>query len=435
MLFQNIEKVTWSEISHRVDLVNPTLGKLINAISPSEQPPLYLASYPFGELILDRGHFKLPYQGNFINLNDIHLPSELQNDLGYSGLPMLMTLDKTSEIFLELNDRTYPLHFMRPGQIFGLWSILDTRPSVYHRGMWSIAAGARTIFLLPKVMDHASHSKMQRQLQLFEAYPPHNLFDQGPVFAEIAHSEKMACTWRNQVLLFSKGWYDGLKSNKWPELYSLLLQREWDDTVFLRNHLSIEIIWQILAQAQAHTRLKPNVYVIDTVKHLINIAMNVLPGFAPLSQNDETIAPIQTIQEAYIEHYGLKQYIPTLMAPGYINDNDSIYYSFLNPSLLSLSPNHNFRNTLEDERNIKGILELFQSELSQYPEYQKVLTEKVNFDFFHFESDNIYDIKATQGLAEIDSRLASSQDPERIFAENAPFLRSCVRLSHASRIR
>lgn len=438
MLFQNIEKVTWDEIKDRAELVNPKVSQAISAIPSQEHPALYLASYPFGELILEQGLFHLPYQKRFVPTDDPSLPSELAHDLNYGPMPMIMTLNKSSEIFLALHDRTYPLHFMKTGQLFGLWSLLDTNEfaSSYHRGMWSIAAGARTIFLVPKVMDYGSHSRMQRQLQLSEAYPPHTLFNQGPVFADIARAETMNCSWQSQILIFGRGWADALNAKKWPDLYHLLLQREWDDTLFLRNHLSIEIVWQVLAQAQAHTRLKPNVYVIDTVKHLMNIAINTLPGFVPLSQDYDHIAPIQVIQNAYLDYYGLKQYIPTLMAPGYVKDHPAVYYSFLYPSLLSLSPNHNFRNTLEDERNIKSILELFKSELASYPDYQRILAQDILFEFFHFEADSIYGIHPSLSLEKVDPAFMTfPQDPERIFSDNGPFIRSCVRLSQPSRIR
>ena len=435
MPVQDIKKVKWEEIQDRVHHVNGLAAEAISAIPENDRPPLYLASYPFGAHLIESGLAHIPHQNELYSVTSQDLPNEIREDLGYAEIPLMLFLNKTSELFLNLNNRTYPLHFFHPGKLLGLWPILDltkyAESTVYHRGMWSLAVGARTVFMLPKVMDYGSHSKMQRQLQLEEAYPPHNLFDQGPVFADIAGSTKLKCDWSSEVLFFSKSWADALKSNpKFTDLKNVLLQQEWDNTLSLRNHIGVEVIWQVLAQAQAQTRIKPNTYVIDTVKHLVNIAMNSAPGFRPLSETDEITAPVQTIQNAYLEYYQLKNYIPTLLAPSYLKDHASVYYSFLCPTLLSLSPNHNFRNTLEDERNIKYILQLFQDELAQYDVYQRVLPSDIQFDFFHFESDSIHNILPVNQLPKIDPSLSRfPQNKQLVFSENAPFLRACVKLT------
>lgn len=438
MRFKNIRKIVWKDVRDQVLIANKAVTSIIDKIPEKEHPSFYLASYPFGELMIEQGLARVPHNNEFHFIKKASLPNDILSDLDYANVPMLIGLNKASELFLGLNHRTYPLHLFAPGKILGLWPILDTEEfaKTYHRNMWNLAAGIRTIFMLPKVMDYGSHSKMQRQLQLTEAYPPHNLFDQGPVFADIARSAKMECDWQHEVLFFGKGWAEGLKSGKWPELHRILLQREWNDSLSLRNHMSIETIWQVLAQAQAQTRLKPNTYVIDTVKHLINIAVNTSVGFTPLANNDETFAPVTCIQKAYLEYYNLKQYIPTLLAPAYLQGNAAVYYSFLCPTLLSLSPNHNFRNTLEDERNIKHILELFQTELQQYDDFQHILPANIQFDFFHFEADPIYNIQPIEALAKADPYLSTyPADPSLIFCENGPFLRACVKIHCPSNIR
>lgn len=428
MPLENIRQVNWQEVHRRVSNVNSTVAAAIDAIPHHEHPNLYLASYSFGELIIDHGLMRIPA-----------LPDQFADDIRYSNIPLFITLNKSTELFLDLNSNsTYPLHLFFPGKTLGIWSILDAGhlQNSNQPGIWSLAAGARTIFMLPKVMDYGSHSKMQRQLQLSEAYPPHNLFDQGLVFTDIAASKKIRCTWQQDILIFGKGWAEGLQTGKWPELHHTLLQQEWNESLFLRNHMNTEILWQFLAQAQAQTRIKPSIYVIDTVKHLINIALNASVGFAPLANEDETIAPVSIIQNAYLEYYHLKQYIPTLLAPAYLKNSGAVYYSFLYPTLLSLSPNYNFRNTLEDERNIRHILTLVQNMLSQYPNYQHPLSPDIQFDFFHYEADPIYNIHPVQDLPKNDPLLDYyPANPDLIFSETGPFLRACVKIQNPSSIR
>ncbi len=429
----SIKKIEWQEVSSRVRLTNPTVATAIDALAQKSLPPLYLVHYPFGALLVQKGTLQIPHEGRLHPIDHPNIPQDLAADLSYSKLPMFMNMNKTAEVFLPFDTRTYPLHLFTPGKLLGIWPLFDGPSfSGLHSSMWSMAAGARTLFMLPKAMDYGSHSKMQRHLHLDEAYPPHNLFDQGPLFANIANSAKMQCNWQCETLLFSKGWAEKLLTPEWEHLHHVLLQQEWTDSIVLRNHLSIDMAWQVLAHAQAQTRLKPNSYVIDTVKHLTNIATNAVPGFAPLTAKDDAIAPITIIQQAYLEYYQLKQYIPTILAPAYLQERPSLYYSFLHPTLLSLSPNHNFRNTLEDERNIKLMLELFQGKLAQIPDCQYLLPKNLHFDFFHFEADEVHHIHPVIDLAKIDPLLSSFSDPEFTFAENGPFIRACVRIHRTS---
>ncbi len=429
---QNIRQIEWEEVRAQVFAANPVIAAQIDAIPKQDHPPLYFASYPFGENIVKEGEFQVPFEGQTLPLKHLQAGSACIADLAYDIIPMLMMLNKTSELFLALNDKTLPLQFFYPGKILGLWPTLDTHPlsaNAYYK-MWSLAAGARTIFLTPKVMDSAAYVRLQRQLQLEEIYRTHNLFDQGLIFKAIASSKKINCLWQSDILLFSKAWVTTLKAGTWPELRQALLQQEWDDSLFLRNHLRLEILDQILSTTQAQSYLKPTAYASDTVKHLISIASNAALGFTPLTQKDEIYAPISIIQKAYLEHYGLKQYIPTLIAPAYIHDRPAVYYSFLSPTLLSLSPNHNFRNTLEDERNIKYLLELFKTKIKEYPTYRGLFPEQVQFDFFHFEADAIYGIYAMAELEKLDPALSYFAPNKALsFSENSPFLRSSVRMS------
>ena len=65
------KEVFWRDARDQVQKVNPDLCKHIDALSPGKNLPLFLASYPFGENILQKGIFQLPNKtGQMVSIND-----------------------------------------------------------------------------------------------------------------------------------------------------------------------------------------------------------------------------------------------------------------------------------------------------------------------------------------------------------------------------
>ncbi|NEU34928.1 hypothetical protein GN156_30175, partial [bacterium LRH843] len=69
----------------------------------------------------------------------------------------------------------------------------------------------------------------------------------------------------------------------------------------------------IFSVIQNSRNLKPNPYLLDTAKHLFAIALGEVPGYAP--QLDDEQLPLRVLQQAYVESYGMKKYVPTILAP------------------------------------------------------------------------------------------------------------------------
>ncbi len=412
-------------------MVNPGLAAALDQIAPSDQAELYLAPYLFGESIIDEQGLSVAYQGQLRSIDDETLPADLRRDINYTRVPAMLSLNKTSEYFTELSNRIFPVHLLEPGIMMGAWEMLDKTNTVYQHKIWRIVAGARTLFMVPKITDYLGHSRIQRIFDLSESYSPHNLFNQGRIFAEIASSPLLNCSWRSQILIFSRAWFERAQEPSMRPLYTQLLQQAWTYTRHSRNQMFFEIIWQFLAQAQAQIRLKPNFYVMETVKHLISISTGAMMAFAPLREKDQQIAPLKILEQAYLEQYALKHYIPTILAPGYLTRHPKVYYSFLIPTLLSLSPSYNFRNTLEDERNIKQLLEHFFAHFAEhYASCGDYFGQKTHFDFFHYEADPLHGIRSSQELPQFNPAFSHfPADPSRVFCENGPFVRSCVQIS------
>jgi hypothetical protein len=430
MRIPDVQRVEWADIRKVTLAVNPALAAAIDLINPADRAPIYKASYGFGEAMIDSTGLRVPFKGTYLKVTDLRIPADIREDLGYTRLPAMIGLNKTTEMFVELNERTFPIHLFDPGTLFGAWETLEEEALIYHHNVWQVVAGARSLFLVPKAADYLGHSRMQRALNLHDAYLVNNPFDQGKVFAEIARAPLLHCDWQADFIIFAKDWFD-LTDPRKAGFHAAVLKQGWENTVHLRNHMTFELIWQLLAQAQVHTRLKPNAYVIDSVKHIINIAARASLGFAPVAAGDETSLPLHLIQKAFLEYYNLKYYIPTILAPAYLQVNRPVYYSFLLPTLLSLSPQFSFRNTLENERNIKDLLERFTHEVIEYyPKYRDLLRRQMKFEFFHFEADANQNIHLSSQLPQFDAAfLQNSGDAERTFCENGPFVRACVQIS------
>jgi hypothetical protein len=423
-----IREVSWGEIKDQVAKVNPTFFEAMDKVAYHSTAKLFLASYQFGDLMVNSGVTQLPIDGHLISIKHPELPEPFKTELTYSHMAAGLFLNKTAEVFVDLETRVHPLHMFNVGDIYGLWELLDSPDSPYYRRMWSIAAGARSLFLVPKVTDTASHNRMQRVLNI-DGPSPHNMFTQGLLFKNIATSERLNSPWRAEALYLGRGWFEALSSEKWQPFQYACLKQEWSKSTHSRNRLTFEVLWQILSQTQAETRLKPNVYIFESVKHLVSIAMCAFLGFRPLiASKDEAIAPIALIEQAYLEFYKLKYYIPTILAPSYLNrlNTEAVYYSFMLPTLLSLTPDHSFRNTLGDERNVKNLLERLQKRLSEFTDVLQHFIGDTEFNFFHYEPDSIYQINATKTLPQFDARFSNFSGSERIFCENGPFVRSCV---------
>lgn len=435
----SLREVSWNEVKDKIAQINPSFYETMSNIAPHHpNAKLYIASYKFGDLIVNDGITQLPINDQLIPLNHSDLPEPFKTDLVYSRMAAGMLLNKTAEIFINFETRVHPINLFSKGNVYGLWELFDQQDSLYYRRIWHIAAGSRTLFLVPKVMDHASHHRMQRLLHLDDAtYLSNNMYHQGQLFKNIANSPYFNNDWRCDILYLSKNWFKDLGQKEWQQFHYTCLKYDWEKSNHLRNKTTFELIWQLLTQSQAEIRLKANLYAFESIKHLISIAIGASIAQRPLSTTDETSAPISIIEQAYLEVYKLKHYIPTILGPTLLEKNckDPVYYSFMLPTLLALSPEHNFRNTLEDERNIKSLLEHLQKNLVNHTEVLYRFVENVEFTFFHYEKDPLYDIKASKELIQYDSRFNTYSDKNREFCENGPFVRSCVRIHNKIYLR
>lgn len=382
----------WSHVRDKVYAVNAAFATLIDALDPGKKFLLSVERYPYGMLI----------------------PSNTMSAL---------ILKNNIELFFEQSHSTLPYALYSPGKLFGF-----ERDEPQHSSLISMSAGARSVFMLPTIGDASFHQHLQRAYNL-KSPAPTILQDHWRVFSEIAAHPRSGCDWETEVLYFSDIWLDKLRRDKaWGELARFVYEQSRLMQAQQRNQLFYEIL---LARVQRKRNLRPNAYLADTAKHLLNIALGHAPAFSPAL--DESNAPIKTLQRAFVEDYGVK-YCPTIMQPAYFSGGP-LYYSLQYPTALVSSPKVRVSSsTLMEMRELKHIVSTVFGELrlDQSVAGLAEVASRVKFDFFHSKVDSHAEIKLTAELGECDvgfKRSIFSEEFQAPFAESAPFLRGCVRMS------
>jgi len=429
-----IEEVQWKDIRHVFRDINIALADIIDDIEPTEAQSFIRVRYPFGAKIVENGTLCLPNQeGDFVPIHRFDGDGSLKSKLAYSAVPMGIILNKSCEIYSECYQRLVPLNMIAPGELFGLFETLSP-PSIFSATpMWSAAAGARSVFMLPKITDSNLHKRLYRQYRV-PALVPRKLSDHWRVFKNIAHNSRDGKNWYCEILFFTSAWHDRPKDSvPWIKFENYLYQQGWEQTSYHRDSSGLVFIWSALAQVIVDKRLKPNPYLIDTIKHLISILLGCLPGFRP-ADDSELVAPTELLQEAYIETYGLKDYLPIIMHPTVLRSKEptSNYYSLMFPTLMeSLHKNKSVVSTINELREIRFMLDLLIDRLSEtdVPIPKQILDS--TFQYFHSTVEPNDELLAINKIPDIDPAFIKLKDkyPDRVFPMSSSFARGCVRIS------
>jgi len=434
----SIEELTWQEAKAKVRKVNPKLHDIIDEWNPGPEYTLFKVIYPFGTNVLADGTLNLPYKGNrTIPINHHTVPRHIRDKLTYSSFPLGLIIENGNEVFLEMVDRIISLAFFNPGEILGLWEALDPPTSHFPKRIWKVSAGARSLFMLPKIADAGAHEKLKRQYGVRTPLPK-KLRYHWRVFKEIASHPNFTATWQNEIFFFSSKWVEKSKDPGWLNFHHFLLQEAWKLSAYARNETTRSIIWELFARSLTKKGIKPNPYLMDTLKHLVAIGVGGFPGSKPAGSSQQA-GPIQAFQSIYIDTYKL-DYSPTIMAPYHLHMDDNckaVYYSLHAPTLFESLPKAKTTGSLlSDLRSLKSLLEHFIEEaldgnlkIENTP--LQIIIDNINYDFFHSEQDTYGEIRPTKEMPQEDESLFKIPhiNKDMPFAESSPFTRGCIRIS------
>jgi hypothetical protein len=421
-------KVSWFDVREEVFKLNPELATIIDGLSPDANYGLYRAHYAFGQFLLERGQFNLPDKdGQCLSL--ANFCSTIQEDLAYNpSNPCMLVLNSSFEIYTNIYDQILPFRMCNKGSLFGLWATLDKTISYHHEHLWSVTAGARSVFMLPSISDASSHQKLQKALAK-RVFKPHGLSDHWRTFVDITQSQELSCDWDAQVLIFSKSWFKHVDDSKWQNFYNTLYQQAWLASKSWRDQFILDLIFSV---AQNRGNLKPDPYLSDTVKNLFFVAMGASPSFGFAA--DEEALPVSIIQEVYKEHYQLKNYAPLILNCQHFDGTNPLYYSIQMPTSLEFSPkSRRITSAMEKLREMQHIAntvidEIKSGHLTDERSLFVNLLDSVDFNFFHTEQDKHKELFLAAEILQRDDLLNQMVADLDEIAKNSNFFRGCVQI-------
>ncbi len=411
------QHTSWAEVKQDVRNVNPTLYDIIENMTQSQSLKLIKGHYTYGSDI---------YEANKI----------VEQELGTLLSPLMLQMDKSCERYLTAGDRVIPLDLYSPGNLIGLdqsVSILNQTPK---KPQPNISAGARSAFMLPKITDARAHKRLNNNFQ-FNLNPPTDISEHWHIFKAItSHISHRQDPWHTTLLLFPQEWLQKALEEKWLEFQNFILLEALKELELYNFHNGICGTWEIFANTIRCRNLKPGPYLTDTIKHILMISENYIPGYKIIN-NDENILPSHCIQHAYSEVYQLKDYAPFLMAPSKISaqNSNAIYYSLGYPTLIEGTPTIRKPPSIITElREIKKLMSILNEILEEKHCSESYLKNQSTYEYYHSEDDPFGEIKNSQDILytslDIKEEL-EKQYQNKTFSTYNQFFRGCISIKNS----
>jgi len=440
---KDLQCLTWQDVKSDFFRLNKELAEIIDEINPPDDFRLYKAQYPYGSIYIQNGHLHLPDgQSGLVRLDNPKIPKQIQADLHYQygTYPVAFVLDKIVELYLPFPHRETPAPFTyaTPGTVMSTLSVLGKNTFAHHpRFLWSFSAGARSILMLPKISKVKNYQRIQRKHGL-QVKAPQKTTDHWELFKNLYQKELLG-DWNLSIIFFSKQWFEHIETKPYQKLREYLEKQIHKTLSFSTNIQFWNAYFSIIHNTAG---IRPSAYAYDTAKHLLLLSMGVLPGMAPVI-NDDT-APVKALQQLFLEEYRLQDYLPIILAPSIFDpfkECPPIYYSLHYPNALELAPKPTeHSSTILELYEIKNLLHLYlrslqSEELNVSHTVLSEIPQLVNFDFFHSDPGNYRDIQNSETLLENDPSFSKvSYDFEskkpRAHPTSASFIRGCVKISH-----
>ena len=436
-------RTTWKNIRNRVFNVNPTFTALIDELAV-DNLPIYLVYLPYGQLQGDTQTIFFPdVDGKIFSLHSADMPYVMQKELSYglNSAPFGMVLEKNLEYYIDVPklNLTLPRIVRGPGDLFPIsmiYRVNNTR-NYSPTGILNASSGCRSVFMIPNIGSKSHYERLQYDFNL-KSPLPENLYQHFAIFKEIINNSENQEPWQSCVIYFTEEWVNNIFNNlSWYKIKMYLVEQ---GLRYSHSEIDKHLLDFVYSYIQVSKNLKPNPYIVDTARHIINTAMGSVPGYAPASCED--FLPITTIEKAFIESYGMKKYFPTILHPQsfiYETSDHPIYYSMQYPATHSFSPkSRSATSMLVDMRELSTIMETFIEHLSGDSSYYRGtiysdILKKLTLRYIHNYEDKHNLINSSTEIAQSDSRYNKNYHYDSIsdqrFAADGKFFRGCVSIS------
>lgn len=427
-----ITELCWGEAKKLIHDPDPTLVEIIDAIDPGNTLKLVHASYGFGATIMHDDQLYLPVSKSEARpLSAFAHDDMVRSQLSYQSIPFGLGCKNGFEFYKEYEDKVFSVCTPGPSSGIELGIFEYIAPYNTH---YSVSAGARSAFMLPKISEARNNKRLNKAYQL-DCHPPKQALKHWHVFKKIAASPLFPSDWRCEMLFFTKNWHANLgkKSGPWQSFHNYILKKGCEHSELGRRKMILELNWQHIVDLIRKEGLKPDPYTIDTLKHLILVFLGIPTGMRPAVNNQ--LGPFSEIQEAYLNSYGIQQ-IPTIMQPTHFdpNTNAPVYYSMQSPIAIASTPNFRKMETVLEEMRELIVLKSFV--LNSPKLTHEKLNENLktlNLKFYH--SDLFTqggNIRPTYEIPQDDPDFLFLPDQKYShykFAENGSFVKGCIAIT------
>lgn len=430
----SIEKLSWLDARDFMVKLQPELAAIIDHMPIDENHFFYKMRYRYGDPIIDSGSLRLPHCNEQTPFGSDDAKAEILRELDYSSVPTMLLLSKGAEVYTEPDQRVSPLAVLKTGYMPGLWETLDPGSNIFVSKSWSISAGARSIFFLPKITNQLHHDRLVRKLKVNERLVS-SPYQQWHLFKKLVNTVAPD-DWFCDILVFSKGWFLSQKDGSaWDAFRFKLLSAAWEQTQIWRKKMYSEITWETFLSALAKRNIKTSQNELYIAQHLIEIAYGLYPGLRPAV--DDEFAPIHLIQKIYVENYGLDQYAPVIFTPYHrdpkLPDSKPIYFSLGSPTNMHYSINERqIPVNIDILRNIIRLNDLIQEKELLAPESIVKTTNPIQYRYFHRTACPRDRILAAREMVDYDPELEMimARYPDRVFPNHCHFVNGCITVTH-----
>jgi hypothetical protein len=439
---KGLVRTKWKNIRDRVFAVNPEFTQLLDEL-PVDNLPVYLVYFRYGQLLGDTYSQFLPDQNDNIHrLNSNNLNSIITNELGYGATtsPLGIILEKQLEYYIDVPklNLTLPRIVRGPGCIFPISFMYQNKHRNYTpSGILNQMSGCRSVFMLPNIGSKTHYDKLQYDFHL-KSYRPENLYDHFNIFRELANGKYVSNHWRSCILYFTSPWIDKIFKN--PLSNNLKIYLNQQNLKYTEPEAHKHLLDFVFSYIQLTKNLKPNPYIVDTARHIINTAIGNTPGYVPAYNED--YLPISLIEKPFIESYGMKKYFPTIMHPHqyiYEKEQNPIYYSLQYPATHYFSPkSRNASSMLVEMRELSTIMNTFMRYFAEPDSYCNKtiyhdISKNLDMTCIHNQNDMHAITSLSNDILVKDSRLTQNFNYKNIdgqrFSADGKFFRGCVAIS------
>jgi hypothetical protein len=390
--FDEFQEVLWGDVAPLLEKTNSSLHERLDQVArEKDSPKLYLASYRFGDDIVEEGTFKAPC-GHLHSEKEAGMCScdRIWESLSYP-IPLSIVLDGSTEVFettifiysKKKEEQVVPLRILGQGGVFGDFESLD---SFNYEGQlpppaWSVSAGIRSAYLQMRTGNEQFWEELWGQLDQSGAEDlPLSLDDleegsDHELISFILEYHPDLNDWSSTLLIIPNDWFVGSTIEE-RHLQHLLYERAWVKSRPQRYDLSRTS--RHFESVKKHSKYTP------FLRHLLFATRGDLPIFRPATLEEgcstgPSIGPLFEVQE-FLDSVtdGVSQryqrFYPAILQPAYLDQQDTVgYFSFRFPAL---------KNPIPDVKNFSAEYALPTAEFFSPTRYRK---KQERMDHFKIE--------------------------------------------------